>query len=238
MKKEYGSERSHEENKNLWFNCITFSYILVAMIYTYGTTQKISPSSTSRRKFHRQGTCKLLMQTFTSYDELKNYLNQSSSSNLYSSAYGVTGTFNAMPAPARQRRQPLPATSSSTAQAATNDYSTTNIQVAGVDEADTVKTDGQYLYVIGNNSQVVYILDASSQNPQNAKVLSEISLNNGYLSGIYLSSDGNKLAVLGSNYISYDVYGKFPGLYPASLVFPDWTTRYKLRLRIRCLQQS
>ena len=37
------------------------------------------------------------MQTFTSYDELKNYLNQSSSSNLYYPVYGVTGTFNAMP---------------------------------------------------------------------------------------------------------------------------------------------
>ena len=31
---------------------------------------------------------------------------------------------------------------------ATTDYSTTNIQVAGVDEADTVKTDGQYIYTL------------------------------------------------------------------------------------------
>ena len=29
-----------------------------------------------------------------------------------------------------------------------DDYSTTNIQVAGVDEADTVKTDGNYIYTI------------------------------------------------------------------------------------------
>ena len=70
------------------------------------------------------------------------------------------------------------------------DYSsTTNIQVAGVDEADTVKTDGQYIYTISStqtsgllllrcSSQAnnnVYILNAD---PQNAKVVSKIALDN------------------------------------------------------------
>ena len=196
---------------------------LVAMIYTYDAAQKIFPTSPQQTQVSSLSTA---IQTFTSYDQLKNYLNQSGNSNLEYPDY-ATGTFNAIPEPA-----PAPtaapatssSTSSSTAQAATNDYSTTNVQVAGVDEADIVKTDGQYLYVIGNNSQVVYILDASPQNPQNAQVLSEIFLNNSYLSGLYLSADGNELVVLGSNYISYRIYGEFPGLYPASLVFPDWTT--------------
>jgi len=67
-------------------------------------------------------------------------------------------------------------------------------------------------------------LDASSQNPQNAQVLSEISLNNSYLSGIYLSADDNKLAVLGTNYISYDVYGMLPGLYSTGITFPGGTS--------------
>jgi len=44
------------------------------------------------------------------------------------------------------------------------DYSTTNIQVAGVDEADIVKTDGRYVYYVANNR--LYILDASGANPQ------------------------------------------------------------------------
>ena len=131
----------------------------------------------------------------------------------------TTGTFNGMAAPA---------TGSNgfylTSQGASNDYSTTNIQVAGVDEADTVKTDGQYIYVIGNNSQAIYILDASSQNPQNAKVLSKISFDNGYPQGIYLSADGNKLAVLGSSYVPYQDYGRVPGLYAANIMFPSWTT--------------
>jgi uncharacterized secreted protein with C-terminal beta-propeller domain len=199
---------------------LLLAILLVAMIYAYGTTQKIS--IVPPQQVLPQGL-QISLQTFTSYDELKDYLSQSSSSNLYYSGYGGTGTFNAMPEPAAAAPTAAPASSSSAAQAATNDYSTTNVQVPGVDEADIVKTDGQYLYVIGNNNQAVYILDASSQNPQNAQVVSEIFLNNSYLSGIYLSLDGSKLVVLGSNYISYNVYGEAPGLYPASLVFPDWT---------------
>ena len=42
----------------------------------------------------------------------------------------------------------------------TSDYSETNVQVAGVDEADIVKTDGKYIYVVSNNqfSKYHYLL--------------------------------------------------------------------------------
>ena len=46
---------------------------------------------------------------------------------------------------------------------ATADYSTTNIQVAGVDEADTVKTDGQYIYTLSTTQNSYYYFGASSQ---------------------------------------------------------------------------
>jgi len=39
-------------------------------------------------------------------------------------------------------------------------YSTTNVQVEGIDEADIVKTDGQYIYIAGNN--VVRIVGADN----------------------------------------------------------------------------
>jgi uncharacterized secreted protein with C-terminal beta-propeller domain len=81
-------------------------------------------------------------------------------------------------------------------------YSTTNIQVAGVDEADIVKNDGRYLYVASNdysnNQNYVYILKADPQDP---RVIARIALeNNTYLAGMYLSQDGNKLIVVGSQY--------------------------------------
>jgi len=52
------------------------------------------------------------------------------------------------------------------------DYSTTNIQVAGVDEADFVKNDGKYIYTLTQNMLV--IVDAFPAG--NAKILSETKI--------------------------------------------------------------
>jgi uncharacterized secreted protein with C-terminal beta-propeller domain len=75
------------------------------------------------------------------------------------------------------------------------DYSTTNIQVAGVDEADIVKTDGQYIYHLAGNN--VTILKAYP--PEEAEVLSRITYNDTYPVGLFVSED--KLVVLGSHYV-------------------------------------
>lgn len=75
------------------------------------------------------------------------------------------------------------------------DYSTTNIQVAGVDEADIVKTDGQYIYHIAGNN--VTILKAYP--PEEAEVLSRITYKDEYPVGLFVS--GDKLVVLGSHYV-------------------------------------
>ncbi len=89
-------------------------------------------------------------------------------------------------------------------------YSTTNIQVAGVDEADIVKTDGTYLYVVSGNN--VYIIDADpySESP----LIQKITLNETYNPEIYINA--NKLAVIGNHY-SHPVYKTEPltvGIYP------------------------
>jgi inhibitor of cysteine peptidase len=64
------------------------------------------------------------------------------------------------------------------------DYSKTNIQVEGVDEADIVKTDGKYIYLI--LSDRIVIVDARPADE--AKVLCEIKLQ-GQLSGMYINGD-------------------------------------------------
>jgi len=53
-----------------------------------------------------------------------------------------------------------------------NDYSTTNVQVEGVDEADSVKNDGEYIYTISEGN--IYI--AKAYPPENAKLVSKIML--------------------------------------------------------------
>ncbi len=72
-----------------------------------------------------------------------------------------------------------------------SEYSTTNVQVAGVDEADIVKTDGEYLYMVSGSN--LYILKVYPTNQ--AEVLSKIDLNESYDAKIYLKE--NKLVVLG-----------------------------------------
>lgn len=91
--------------------------------------------------------------------------------------------------------------------AGTPEYSTTNIQVEGVDEADIVKTDGEYIYLASGS--VVYILRAYP--PEKAELLSKLSLNTTVI-GMFVNDE--KLVILtqtsGWTYISsyyYYYYG-------------------------------
>ena len=81
-----------KKTKTYGLIALLLAIVLVAMIYAYGNTG-ISPAAPrqpgSSQATQTLGTQTLgtqtSLKTFTSYDELKNYLNQSSSSNLYSS---------------------------------------------------------------------------------------------------------------------------------------------------------
>lgn len=77
-----------------------------------------------------------------------------------------------------------------------SDYSQTNIQVAGVDEADIVKTDGQYIYsVSGSNIFITKAYPASE-----AKLLAKIEIK-GTPSEIFI--DSKNLLVFGSRNQGY-----------------------------------
>ncbi|MEM2105862.1 MAG: beta-propeller domain-containing protein [Candidatus Bathyarchaeia archaeon] len=63
-------------------------------------------------------------------------------------------------------------------------YSKTNIQVEGVDEADIVKTDGEYLYIISGQNVVI----CKAYPPEEAAVLSRIRVN-GTLKQLFIKGD-------------------------------------------------
>jgi uncharacterized secreted protein with C-terminal beta-propeller domain len=84
---------------------------------------------------------------------------------------------------------------------ATSDFSETNIQVQGVDEADMVKTDGEYIYSLSGNN--VFIVKANP--PEEAMVMSKITLNT-TASEIFIKED--KLAVLGNYEQAYKTFVK------------------------------
>ncbi len=54
------------------------------------------------------------------------------------------------------------------------DYSTTNIQVENVDEADIIKTDGDYIYSISENNVVI----TNVENPEDIKISAKFQLRN------------------------------------------------------------
>lgn len=76
------------------------------------------------------------------------------------------------------------------------DYSQTNVQVEGVDEADIVKTDGTHLYVV--RGQSVMIVRADGTDLQEASSI-DFSEDNFTPSELYV--DGDMLAVIGSRWI-------------------------------------
>ena len=76
------------------------------------------------------------------------------------------------------------------------DYSTTNIQVEGVDEADVVKTDGQYIYQV-NNDRII-VAKAYPANDMHIVGMLDFSNNNFTPQEIYLSED--LLVAIGSYY--------------------------------------
>jgi len=77
------------------------------------------------------------------------------------------------------------------------DYSQTNIQVEGVDEADIVKTDGEYLYII--SGQALCIVKAYP--PEDAELLSKITIEN-TLKQIFVNQE--KLVIFSENSTSIE----------------------------------
>lgn len=73
------------------------------------------------------------------------------------------------------------------------DYSTTNIQVEGVDEPDFLKNDGKYIYVVSGGN--VLIVDAYPA--EGMEILGEINLSNS-VSEIFVN--GDKLVLFSSEY--------------------------------------
>jgi uncharacterized secreted protein with C-terminal beta-propeller domain len=144
------------------------------------------------------------MKTFANYEQLRIYLSTNTKG---------TATFGGGPLDSQffsgdsRGGAPTPApamAAESTGSFGANDYSTTNIQVAGVDEADTTKTDGAYIYTASNdyvNGNYVYIVKADPGDP---RVVAKIRLDNDtYLAGMFLSEDSSKLVVIGSQYQYY-----------------------------------
>jgi len=141
----------------------------------------------------------IALNKFSSYEELKTFVETASSVpyNFWVRGGAVleSGDFSVQ----ATTPEPVPSVPVEPSETADSDYSKTNIQVEGVDEADIVKTDGEYIYIVsGGNITIV-----KAYPPEEAKVLSKISLNGG-IAGIFIN--GDKLAVFETEYGIYPLY--------------------------------
>ena len=131
---------------------------------------------------------------FATYDELKAFVNTTGTSIPY-----VRDRSFATPL------APPSVATNGAAQKASTEYSTTNIQVQGVDEADIVKSDGTYIYIVsGENVTIV-----KAYPPKEAQVVTSISLKE-TVTGLFVN--GDKLVIF-SNIYSY--------IYPTTRLLPE-----------------
>ncbi len=71
------------------------------------------------------------------------------------------------------------------------DFSGTNVQVAGVDEADIVKTNGELIVGISNSGQTFWVADVSSETPE---LIGKLGLSDGFYQEMFLA-DGKAILI-------------------------------------------
>lgn len=182
-------------------SAVLIALVLATLIYNYQPSMLNSPRSA-------QGSG--LLATFSSSDALKNYLIANATVHDPLSFYRVPlwatpGLFSGF----TKYGEIIPSLDSYS-------YSSTNIQVAGVDEADIVKADSfGYVYVIsGTTVSIVKAYPATD-----AEVVSRISYaNQSSLVGLFVS--GDRLAVLGSK-SSTSVSSLYGSYYVETKTFVD-----------------
>lgn len=137
------------------------------------------------------------LETFDSYDDLTEYIEKSRSA--AGNAYGLFGRGEgAVSSDSTAPSLGEAGTKSSVGGTGSSDYSGTNIQVVGVDEADIVKNDGKYIYTVNQNKVII----VEAYPADSMKVIEELDFDN-YVNGIFLSE--GKLVIIESSY-GYSLY--------------------------------
>jgi inhibitor of cysteine peptidase len=109
-----------------------------------------------------------------------------------------------------------------------DDYSGTNVQVEGVDEADIVKNDGRYIYIVKGDE--IRIVDAYPG--ENMKELDDVQFGDPDFYPTNMFVDGEKMIVFGSSYGSFAE--PFMGIQPATdetsskMIAPAYSSKTKV----------
>lgn len=172
--------------------------LIIAFILTVGSLAWITPNRTASGapSLPRVGSHEKLVELLKEYQ-----VNQGPRILEDMGANGTTTKSTAMPAP-------------TAGTANSSDYSQTNTQVEGVDEADLVKTDGQYIYQVnGTRVLIIGALPACQM-----QVVAEIRVDDSSFTPQEIYVDAGRLVLIGQSYQGpiYEPYlmeGR-PSVYP------------------------
>jgi uncharacterized secreted protein with C-terminal beta-propeller domain len=160
------------------------------------------------------------MVPFTSYQDLQEFVHTSGCGSPTPSLYN-RGGLTTSPTPAG-----FATAQSNSGSSQTPAHSETNQQVSGVDELDTVKNDGQYIYTTTNNTVAI----VQAYPTTDARLVSRVTVN-GTLQGIFVV--GNRLVLVsGIPGYSYPYYGggaKVPALVAGAPQSSNIATIYPVR---------
>ncbi|PKK86186.1 MAG: hypothetical protein CVT48_02290 [Thermoplasmata archaeon HGW-Thermoplasmata-1] len=153
------------------------------------------------------------IKTFSSYEELKEFVAkgvQKAGSGSYGIAKGIGAPSGEDMAETSAPPQ-APGTEAASDNGGSPDYTGTNVQVEGVDEADSIKTDGNYIYKVMNKwacyndrseviQEEIHKVSLVRANGGEMDLASEITVSND-ISGIFVN--GNSLVVIENDWGYY-----------------------------------
>lgn len=147
-----------------------------------------------------------LLPAVGSYDNLKKLLkeNETQGGVLYGAETGIAVMATRSTAQDTAASEPARGESAKSAIAGSaGDYSGTNVQVGGVDEADVVKTDGEYIYQVNRDRIVI----ARAYPAEAMSIAAELPLAEYSMIPHDIYVDGDRLTVIGRTYDKEVYYG-------------------------------
>ena len=150
------------------------------------------------------------LPTVGTVEKLRNILTEAESSRTLmgqGNAFGAGGVMSgAATKSAQASATPAPASASLDLGGSSSDHSTTNLQVDGVDEADIIKNDGQYIYQV--NNQELIVTQAYPDNKMS--IVNRIGFKQGEFTPLELYVDDHYLVIIGNAYYKVEPQGAQP----------------------------
>ena len=167
-------------------------FLALLAVFTFVITLPKMGKATSQEVTQEQS-----LPTVGTVEKLRSILVEAESSRTLMGQGMVFGTRNEMVGSVEKSAQSATTSapaSSSLGLGGSSDYSTTNLQVNGVDEADIIKNDGQYIYQV--NNQELIVAQAYPSNPMS--IVSRIGFKQGEFTPQELYIDDQYLVIIGN----------------------------------------